>query len=218
LTYRITFAVGGRARFLSHLETVDTLLGALRRAGFDIALSKGMKPRPVISLALPRAVGTETLADVADVELRGDHEPLDVQERLANHLPMGMTALAVEPATGKQAASRVESVAYRVEIADDLDWDAALAAFAAAETCEVVRTAPKKASKRVDVRRFCTELTHEPGALEMELAVTDAGTARPEELTQAVAALVGATPTIERLVRTAIRLREPVGVDSDTDI
>jgi radical SAM-linked protein len=214
LTYRITFAVGGRARFLSHLETVDTLLGALRRAGFDIALSKGMKPRPVISLALPRAVGTETLADVADVELRGDHEPLDVQERLANHLPMGMTALAVELATGKQAASRVESVAYRVEVADDLDWDAALAAFAAAETCEVVRTAPKKASKRVDVRRFCTELTHEPGALEMELAVTDAGTARPEELTQAVAALVGATPAIERLVRTAIRLREPVGVDT----
>jgi radical SAM-linked protein len=214
LTYRITFAVGGRARFLSHLETVDTLLGALRRAGFDIALSKGMKPRPVMSLALPRAVGTETLADIADVELRGDHEPLDVQERLANHLPMGMTALAVEPATGKQAASRVESVAYRVEVADDLDWDAALAAFAAAETCEVVRTAPKKASKRVDVRRFCTELTHEPGALEMELAVTDAGTARPEELTQAVAALVGATPTIERLVRTAIGLREPVGAET----
>ena len=33
LKYRITFAVTGRARFLSHLETVDTLLGALRRAG-----------------------------------------------------------------------------------------------------------------------------------------------------------------------------------------
>ena len=214
MTYRITFAVGGRARFLSHLETVDTLLGALRRAGFDIALSKGMKPRPVISLALPRAVGIETLADIADVEIRGDHEPLDVRERLANHLPMGMTVLEVEPATGKQAASRVESVAYRVEVGEDVDWDAGLAAFAAAETCEVVRTAPKKASKRVDVRRFCTALAHEPGALEMELAVTDAGTARPEELTQAVAALVGATPTIERLVRTAIRLREPVGANT----
>ena len=214
MTYRITFAVSGRARFLSHLETVDTLLGALRRAGFDIALSKGMKPRPVISLAMPRAVGIETLADMADVDLRGDHEPLDVGERLANHLPMGMTVVSVEPATGKQAASRVESVAYRVEVGEDVDWDAGLAAFAAAETCEIVRTAPKKASKRVDVRRFCTALAHEPGALEMELAVTDAGTARPEELTQAVAALVGATPTIERLVRTAIRLREPVGVET----
>ena len=214
MTYRITFAVGGRARFLSHLETVDTLLGALRRAGLDIALSKGMKPRPVISLALPRAVGVETLADVADVELRGDHEPLDVGERLANHLPMGMTVVSVEPASGRPAASRVDAVTYRVEVAGGVDWDAALAAFAEAETCEVVRTAPNKASKRVDVRRFCTALAHEPGALEMELAVTDAGTARPEELTQAVAALVGATPTIERLIRTAIRLREPVGVDT----
>jgi radical SAM-linked protein len=211
LTYRITFAVGGRARFLSHLETVDTLLGALRRAGFDIALSKGMKPRPVISLALPRAVGTETLADIADVELRGEHDPLDVTERLSNHLPMGMTVVVVEPATGKQAASRVESVTYRVDVADDVNWDAALQAFASVESCEVVRTAPNKASKRIDVRRYCTAVAHEPGALEMELAVTDAGTARPEELTQAVAALVGATPKIERLVRTAIRLREPVG-------
>jgi len=60
----LTFAVAGRARFLSHLETVDTLLGALRRAGYQIALSKGMKPRPVISLALPRAVGVRTLADL----------------------------------------------------------------------------------------------------------------------------------------------------------
>jgi radical SAM-linked protein len=214
LTYRITFAVGGRARFLSHLETVDTLLGALRRAGFDIALSKGMKPRPIISLALPRAVGVETLADVADVDLRGEHEPLEVVERLANHLPMGMTVVSVEPTTGRTAASRVDGVAYRVEVADDIDWDAALAAFAEAEACEVVRTAPGKASKRVDVRRFCTALAHEPGALEMELAVTDAGTARPEELTQAVAALVGATPTIERLTRTAICLREPVGAET----
>jgi len=212
LTYRITFAVSGRARFLSHLETVDTLLGALRRAGFDIALSKGMKPRPVISLALPRAVGTETLADLADVELRGDHDPLEVGERLANHLPLGMSVVAVDRSEGRPAAARVEAACYRVEAADDVDWAAAIAAFAAAERCEVVRTAPGKASKRVDVKRFCTSLEHEPGVLRMELALTDAGTARPEELTNAVAALIGATPTIERLVRTAIRLREPVGV------
>ena len=49
MTYRITFAVRGRARFLSHLETVDTLLSSFRRAGYGIALSRGMKPRPVIA-------------------------------------------------------------------------------------------------------------------------------------------------------------------------
>ena len=42
--------------------------------------------------------------------------------------------------------------------------------------------------------------------------MTEAGTARPEEVATAVAAQVGATPTVNRLVRTAIELRpEPVG-------
>jgi len=82
LTYRITFAVTGRARFLSHLETVDTMLGALRRAGYQIALSKGMKPRPVISLALPRAVGVQAQVDLVDVVLHGDHDLVEVAERL----------------------------------------------------------------------------------------------------------------------------------------
>ena len=65
MTYRILFEVRGRARFLSHLETVDTLLSALRRGGYQIALSRGMRPRPVISLAMPRAVGVESEAELA---------------------------------------------------------------------------------------------------------------------------------------------------------
>lgn len=209
MTYRITFAVAGRARFLSHLETVDTLLGALRRAGFDIALSQGPKPRPVISLALPRAVGTETLADLADVELRGDHPPEVVAERLANRLPFGMSVVSVEPCVGRPAASHVDGAAYAVEVREDVDWDAAVAAFLAAERLDVERTAPGKAAKRVDVRASCRALEHEHGVLRMELALTEAGSARPEEVTTAVAALAGATPTIDRLVRTAIRLRRP---------
>jgi len=44
----LTFAVAGRARFLSHLETVDTLLGALRRAGYDIALLEGVQSGVVV--------------------------------------------------------------------------------------------------------------------------------------------------------------------------
>jgi radical SAM-linked protein len=209
LTYRITFAVAGRARFLSHLETVDALLGALRRAGFDIALSRGPKPRPVISLALPRAVGTETLADLADVELRGDHASDVVAERLANRLPLGMSVVAVEPCAGRPAASRVEGAAYAVEVREDIDWDAAVEAFLDSDHCLVERTAPGRAAKSVDVRASCTALRHEPGVLHMQLALTEAGSARPEEVTTAVATLAGATPTIERLVRTAIRLRRP---------
>jgi radical SAM-linked protein len=209
----MTFAVGGRARFLSHLETVDTLLGGLRRAGYEIALSKGMRPRPVISLAMPRAVGVQAQADLADVELVGEPDPAEVAERLAAQLPRGMSVVGIEPAEGRTAAARVEAAEYEVEVEDDVDWPRALAAFAGAGSLEVVRTAPGKPDRRIDVVSYCSSIEHDPGLLRMQLRMTEAGTARPDEIAQAVAGLIGRTANIKRLVRTRICLRDqPVGV------
>jgi radical SAM-linked protein len=213
LNYRIVFAVRGRARFLSHLETVDTLLAALRRAGFDIALSRGPKPRPVIALAVPKGVGVESTADMADVELVGDHAPADVAERLATRLPQGMTVVSVSEWHGKRAASGVKSVGYVALVEPDVDWARAVAEFAAAPEAIVLRVIPDKPNKTVDVKSSCASVACEPGRLTFELVPTEAGSARPEEVVQAVAATVGATPTITRLVRTEISLRDvAVGV------
>ncbi len=207
------FAVAGRARFLSHLETVDTLLAALRRAGFDIALSRGPKPRPVISLAVPRAVGVESAADLADVELVGDSEPEIVAERLDPQLPIGMSVVGVSEYHGKHAASRVQSVCYLAEVDADVDWAVAVEVFAAAPEAIVTRVIPDKPDKRVNVKSSCAKVACEPGRLVFELVPTETGSARPEEVVQAVAATIGATPTINRLVRTEITLRDrPVGV------
>jgi radical SAM-linked protein len=213
LTYRITFAVRGRARFLSHLETVDTLLSSFRRAGYGIALSRGMKPRPVIALALPRAVGVESEAELADVELTAPADPAEIAGRLAAELPEGLTLVAIEPAYGRPAASRVRAVDYLVDVTGDVDWDDALDHYAAAEQAVVTRSAPNKAAKRVDVRSFCSQSERVPSGLAARIELTEAGTARPEEVATAVAATIGATPTITRIVRTQIVLREtPVGV------
>jgi radical SAM-linked protein len=213
LTYRITFAVRGRARFLSHLETVDTLLSSFRRAGYGIALSRGMKPRPVIALALPRAVGVESEAELADVELTAPADPAEIAGRLAAELPEGLTLVAIEPAHGRPAASRVRAVDYLVDVTGDVDWDDALDRYAAAEQAVVTRSAPNKAAKRVDVRSFCSQIERVPSGLAARIELTEAGTARPEEVATAVAATIGATPTITRIVRTQIVLREtPVGV------
>jgi radical SAM-linked protein len=166
----------------------------------------------VISLALPRAVGVESEAELADVKLSTDPDPSEVAERLARELPDGLDVIAVEEAIGKPASSRLSAVSYRIEVADDLDWDAACDRFRAADEVTVTRSMLGKADKRVDVRMFCSSLEHRPGRLLVELELSDRGTARPEEIANAVAAQVGATPDIERLVRTAIALRDaPAG-------
>ncbi len=207
------FAVAGRARFLSHLETVDTLLAALRRAGFNIALSNGPKPKPVISLAVPRAVGVESAGELADVQLTGEHDPADVAERLAPQLPVGMSVVSVAECHGKNAATRVQSIGYLAEVSSDLDWASAVEVFAKAPEAIVTRVIPDKPDKQVDVKSSCASVACEPGRLVFELAPTETGSARPEEVVQAVAATIGATPTIIRLKRTEITLRDqPVGV------
>ena len=208
MTYRLTFAVSGRARFLSHLETVDTLLSALRRAGYDIALSRGMRPRPSISLALPRAVGVESEAEIADVDIEGDPPAEEVGARLAPQLPDGLDVLAVARASGKSPASRLDSVRYAIEVAADRDWAEAARRYAAAEEATVVRRSPK-GERRVDVKRYCAEVSHEPPWLVADVRITPDGTARPEEVATAVAAtLAGEPPRPKRLVRRRIVLRD----------
>ena len=171
-----------------------------------------MKPRPVIALALPRAVGVESEAELADVELTTDDECRQVAARVAEQLPDGLTLVSIEPAHGKPAASRVRAVDYLVDVTGEVDWDAALIRYLAADQAVVTRSAPNKAAKRVNVRSFCSQIERVPAGLAARIELTEAGTARPEEVATAVAATIGATPTITRIVRTQIVLRElPVG-------
>ena len=80
----LRLAIRDRARFLSHLEMVDLLLAAFRRAGYEISLSNGLRPRPVISLALARGVGVASEDEHCTIELVGDSHDLDeLIERLA---------------------------------------------------------------------------------------------------------------------------------------
>ena len=70
-----------------------------------------MKPRPVISLAMPRAVGVQARAELADVQLVDDPDPAELAERLDAQLPQGMSWCRREPAEGRTAAARVEATA-----------------------------------------------------------------------------------------------------------
>ena len=144
----LRFSVRGRARYLSHLESVDMLLAALRRVGCEVALSLGMRPKPVISLALPRAVGVESSDELAVVELVhdaiGDDEAwlAALAERLNGTLPDGVRVHAAHRAAAGK--TRVTSVQYHVPVeADPALLEQAAAVYAELDEAPVVRTSPK---------------------------------------------------------------------------
>lgn len=112
--YLLTFSARGRARFLAHLDTMELFRRAIRRAGGVLALSGGMRPKPLLTLALPRAVGVEGRAELAEFALAGPVAP-GFPERLQRALPDGFTVLGFEPYhLRRSVAARVVGARYRV--------------------------------------------------------------------------------------------------------
>lgn len=216
--YRITITIEGRIRFLSHLETVDTLLGALRRSGVALALSEGMRPKPRIKMAMPRPVATEAWADLVEVELQEEIDADRFALQLSEVLPAGMVLQRVERLHGAyaSAASRVAGATWRWQFGNDVtggDLETATAQLLAADEVLVERSSPGKQPKRVDVRRFLGDVhvvaTGDAPTLRAYVRLTEAGSAKPEEVIRALGVVSGRTFAPARTVRESIAIAEP---------
>ncbi len=208
-------AVTGRARFLSHLECVDVLLAAFRRAGYTVALSQGLRPKPVISLAVARAVGVASLDELVTVEIVGTPDLDEIQERVAATLPRGLQIRAAAEAAG---TPRPVSARYLIELdAAPAVVERAAALYAEAEVALVERVSPKR-RKVVDVKAYAPSVELVAGGFEVEVAVSQEGSARPEEVARALAELASADLRVTGVTRIALRVepgRVPVGAPGE---
>lgn len=225
--YELRFAVEGRIRFLSHLETVDTLLSALRRAGVRVELSQGMKPKPLIKVAMPRPVGVEAWGDVVEIETPEVCDPDAIAFALSQTLPKGLVLQSVRRLEGRytSAASRVAGATFRVvlEGAPAHELQQAVDTFLRAECVEVERRSPKR-TRSVDVRSVVGDVsvvheqpeadTHKIGAapsaaLRFYTRLTAEGSARPDEVVRALAQLAECELRVRRVIRESITLADP---------
>jgi radical SAM-linked protein len=216
--YRVTLAIEGRIRFLSHLEMVDTLLGAFRRSGVRLALSEGMRPKPRIKVAMPRPVATEAWSDIIEVELQDEVATDEFSLRLSESLPAGLTLHSIERLEGiyASAASRVAGATWRWTF-DPLSIDpeelgAAVAAVRDADEIVIERSSPGKRTRSVDVRRFLgdidTRVSDDEIVLRAFVRLTSEGSAKPDEVIRVLAARVEGNLAPRRIVRESIAIAE----------
>lgn len=219
--YSITIAIEGRVRFLSHLETVDTLLGALRRSGVRLALSEGMRPKPRIKMAMPRPVATEAWSDLFEVELQEEVDADRFALQLSEVLPAGMVLQRVERIEGvyASAASRVAGATWRwtFEPGDVTfeELEAAVERMLAADELLVERASPRKLARSVDVRRYLGDVTavqaDDVPTLRAFVRLTEAGSAKPDEVVRVLGAMLGRPVRPRRVVRESIAIAAPGG-------
>ncbi len=106
----------GLVRLLSHKETMNVFIRAIRRARLPIRYSEGFHPHASLSFSTALPVGLETAGDWCDVHVTERIDPLEFADRLKAELPDGFSlGAAWWVDVGEPALMTVlDSAAYRV--------------------------------------------------------------------------------------------------------
>ncbi len=221
LSYLLRFAVGGRGVYLGHLDTVEVLRRAVRRAGGRLALSAGLRPKAQLAVVLPRAVGVGSGVELCQFTL-ATFPPEDFTERLAAVLPPGFSLVSLASYHNRRAAAaRVVGARYRavallpagMPIAPSLVSRESLEDAARRYTCfekMVVERIRLGQRRSIDVRTYVDRLALQPipEGIQMDFRaqVTPLGTVRPEEMVRVLGLLLGIELVVGSVERTAIDL------------
>lgn len=187
---RLRFAKRGDLRLVSHHDLLRCLERMIRRAALPVASSQGFNPRPKIVFTLALALGVEGRREVVELDLTEPMAPREVLDRLAAVAPAGLEWLEAEEAPPGRSA-HAEAVDYLLD-AIPIDrrpaGSAALARFLASENWPHTRHRPDRADVTFDLRPFvlAAELDATTGTLRFRMKITPAGSARPEELIDAL--------------------------------
>ncbi|MFA5810185.1 MAG: TIGR03936 family radical SAM-associated protein [Thermoleophilia bacterium] len=212
--YQMRFSKTGRARFIAHLDTLSCLMRAIRRAGFEFAFTQGMRPKPVLSLAMPLGVGIEGEDEICDFSLQQRAPLTELAKKLGNELPQGMELKMLGPTFDRtKSASRVESVSYRIEFAGAPAGLSEAAGRYNEESAIILLRKRPKGDKEVDIKKYVREVELSPGeggpqGITFDMAVTSEGTGRPDEIIMALSGICGEEIRISRIVRTAIDIKD----------
>ena len=183
--FRVRFSKQGDVRFTSHHDLMRLFERALRRAGLPTAMSQGFNPRPHISLPAPLSVGMQGRNEVLDFELREWVGPEEARQRLSRELPEGIRIHAVQVVPPKPDR-QPKQLSYRIPLLEGhpVTQDA-LDKLRSTDTLMVERHVGEKV-KVLDITPFIRDVRLVDDALHLVLDVTPGGTARPEEVLQAL--------------------------------
>jgi radical SAM-linked protein len=178
---RIRFRKAGELRWTSHHDLLRCFERMLRRAALPFRTTEGFNPRPRLVFAQPLPLGVVGCNELADLELDAVISPEEIRTRLAEQAPPGLHILSVEqvdlrsPLQPRRAVYRLAASPERCE-----GLKARAEELLAGPTCCVERTRPTP--RRVDIRPYLEAIRVSSDAVELQLAITSHGGARPEEV------------------------------------
>jgi radical SAM family uncharacterized protein/radical SAM-linked protein len=170
---RLVFRVGTveGARYLSHLESMNSWLRTLRRVKAPLVYSQGFHPHPKVAFSSARPVAEASLGEYMDITLNKRKDPAALLEALQEQVPQGFRVFGVAevPLKAPSLMSSVAGMDYVVIAEGEVEvWEPVVAGLLVRDTIEVVRKNKKKKRRRgpqertVDIRANIESIELEP--------------------------------------------------------
>lgn len=208
--WRLVFARGDEARYLSHLDAVRLWERAFRRGEIPVATSEGFSPRPKLIFAAPLQLGMVAEHELADLYLAERLTVAGLRDRLAAGMPSGYTIVDLHDVwIGDPAlAPQLTAADYRMTLLN-VEPAALKAAVGCLLTAERLPRERRKETRAIpyDLRPLLLELRAgpaDPGALPLDADPAEAaglwmrlrhsqdrGSGRVEEVVAALADEMG---------------------------
>ena len=201
---RAKFRKEKRLRYISHLQLLDTLRRALRRAELPGKYSEGYNPTFNLSLSQPLPVGMPGGGEYLDLELTAEIRPEDFCRRLNGYLPRGIEILQ-----GRLTENKLKSLQAVVDRArylllpplnDDSRAEAVLQEFRNKKEIIVIRKRRNKSDRCYNLREMVHKIeTAADGRWSFLVSTGSRGNVRPEEIVkglQQIDSEIGEQPLI----------------------
>ncbi|MBC7331305.1 MAG: DUF2344 domain-containing protein, partial [Synergistetes bacterium] len=97
---RLEYRKIGPFRFISHLDWLNSLKKAIRRASIPVSYTLGFSPQMKVMLGIPLPIGVEGLREYLDLELEREMSSEEVLKKLNRELPeeLRMSRCEIAPA------------------------------------------------------------------------------------------------------------------------
>jgi len=214
---RIQFAKRGKAGLLSHLELSSAIVRAIKISGFSFAFSEGFHPHPKISFPYALPVGTESLCEYVDIQLRGYRGSPEAFVLRVNHcLPSGLeiTNIGMVPPHAASLSNIIEGFDYQIHLPSAPALVERIQAFLGADTFTVSRNR-KGAVTEKDIRPLVTSLAFDTkeDILSVSTRFDPVGGVKPLEILTQVLGYDDESARGIRIIKTGVRCkRDPLPV------
>ena len=179
----VSFSKKGQAKYFGHLEVVNIILRAFRRAGIPLKYSEGFHPKPKISFEDPLPIGLESEFERFFISIPGSIDPNAVSRLLNPHLPEGLYVQSSTLATSISPRASSAMTTYFVCLRDGRFIQEHLASFQNSSEFTFSLTNRKGKLKKIDLKDMVKRIELlDNKQLQVSLSARTGATLRPAQI------------------------------------